>query len=81
MSATVTIPSDLGTELDEVARYRHMTVGEVVESALRLYLANHQRWGGREYRPATLPFEITPLVEIDDQGEQDVSISHDRYLA
>ncbi len=80
-SATFTLPDDLDAELDELARERNVTTAEAVEIVLRQYLADRQRWGGRQYRPAVLPFEITPLEEKDDRGEPDVSINHDRYLA
>lgn len=81
MSGTVTIPDDLQIDLSEFARGQQVSVDEVAESAIRIYIANHQRWGGREYRPATKPFEITPLVEKDELGESDVSVNHDKYLA
>lgn len=81
MSGTITIADDLDAKLGELARDRRTTVDEVVDSALRHYIANHERWGGREYRPATQPFEITPLVEKDDLGEPDASINHDKYLS
>jgi hypothetical protein len=81
MSATITIPDNLNADLSEFARNQQVTVDEVVESALRIYIANHQRWAGRAYRSATQPFEITPVAEKDDLGEPDVSVSHDKYLA
>jgi hypothetical protein len=64
-TTTITIPNDLDAELDELARERSGTTDEVVETALRQYLVDAQRWGGREYRPGTKPFEITPLIEKD----------------
>jgi hypothetical protein len=81
MSRTIMVSDDLSADLGEFARGQQITVEEVVDSAVRIYIANHQRWGGREYRPATQPFEITPLVEKDDLGEPDVSVNHDKYLA
>ena len=81
MSGTPTLPDDLKVVLGQFARDQQVTVDEVVESAIRIYIANRQRWGDREYRPATQPFEITPLVEKDESGEPDVSINHDKYLS
>ncbi|HYI14090.1 MAG TPA: hypothetical protein VEX37_01785 [Thermomicrobiales bacterium] len=81
MSRTIVVSDDLSADLGEFAQGQHVTVEEVVDSAVRIYIANHQRWGGREYRPATQPFEIAPLVEKDEFGEPDVSVNQDKYLA
>jgi hypothetical protein len=81
MSGKFTVPDDLDAILGRLARDRHTTVDQVIESAVRIYVANAERWGEREYQPASKPFEITPLVEMDECGESDVSENHDRYLA
>lgn len=79
----VTIPDELEAELDEYLRQEDpaATIDGFVEDAVRQRLARQTHLAGREYRPASRPFRITPLEEKDDLGEPDVSINHDRYLA
>ena len=80
-SATITIPTDLEAELDEVARKRNLSHSEVIEDALRKYLnelpQERPDADNDEYRP----FWVSVIPEKDDRGEPDVSINHDYYLA
>jgi hypothetical protein len=80
---TVEISDELKAELEAFLRHEDTpgTTDRLVEDALRQYLADRRRWSGREYRPASRPFRVSPLMEKDDKGEPDVSINHDQYLA
>lgn len=79
--ATVTIPDDLEKALDQYLYEQDAppSFTTLVQTALREYLQN-KRLQERGYRPASGPFHIDPLEEIDEHGEPDVSINHDAYF-
>ncbi len=81
--ATITIPDDLEAKLDEYVRRQDVppALTAVVQAALGEFLEKRERFGGREFRPASGPLRITPIKEKDGSGESDVSINHDKYLA
>jgi hypothetical protein len=73
--ATVTLPDDLATAVDEYVRAQEAppALTAVVQAALREYL--RERGFLREYRP----LKITPAPR--GSGRSDVSVNHDHYFA
>jgi hypothetical protein len=74
--ATVTIPDDLEKAVDSYVRSQEAPrpLTAVVQAALREYLA---QWGFLQNPVGRL--RITPASK--GSGRQDISESHDRYLA
>lgn len=79
--ATVTIPDNLETELDTYLARQDAPPAftTLVQAALREYLQN-ERLRERGYRPPRGPFNVEPIEEIDEFGEPDVSLEHDKYF-
>ena len=79
--ATITIPDDLEATLEAYQRHQKFppSLTAVVQAALREYLAERGYLAGREYRPPTRPFRITPAKQGD--GRKNGSIEHDRIFA
>ena len=80
-SVTYTISDDLEPELDEVARERNVTPAEVIDAAVRKYLAERRQERSTAESEEFVPFWLPVVPEEDDHGEPDVSINHDYYLA
>jgi metal-responsive CopG/Arc/MetJ family transcriptional regulator len=79
---TVTLPDDLERELDTYLASKDAppNLTTLTQAALRDYL-QAKRLSERAYRPAQKPFGVRALVEKDLEGEPDVSLRHDTYLA
>ena len=79
---TIIIPDDLVQEVDELLAEDggEERLSGLVEDALREHLARLVTRDGKEFS-IKRPFRITPLVEVDERGEPDVSLHHDKYLA
>jgi metal-responsive CopG/Arc/MetJ family transcriptional regulator len=79
---TVTLPDDLEQELNSYLASKDAppNLTTLTQAALRDYLQT-KRLSERAYRPAQKPFGITLLAEKDADGEPDVSLHHDAYLA
>lgn len=79
---TVTLPDDLERDLTRYLDRQEAppSLTTVAQVALREFLRN-QELRERGLQPATKPFAIPVMPEKDANGEADVSVDHDRYLA
>lgn len=79
---TVTLPDDLEKDLSTYLASKDAppNLTTLTQAALRDYLQT-KRLSERAYRPAQKPFGVRVLVEKDIDGEPDVSLKHDAYLA
>jgi metal-responsive CopG/Arc/MetJ family transcriptional regulator len=79
---TVTLPDDLEQELNTYLASKDAppNLTTLTQAALRDYLQT-RKLNERAYRPAQKPFSVLQLAEKDSNGELDVSLSHDAYLA
>ncbi len=79
---TVTLPDDLEQELNTYLASKDAppSLTTLTQAALRDYLQT-KKLSERAYRPAQKPFGVRPLAEKDGDGELDVSLHHDAYLA
>ena len=79
---TVTLPDDLERELNTYLASKDAppNLTTLTQAALREYL-QAKRLSERAYRPAQKSFSVRALVEKDLEGEPDVSLMHDAYLA
>ena len=73
--ATITLPDDLEQALERFVGEQAVPVQltSVVQAAVREYLVE------RGYLPSTCALRIRPAKQ--GSGENDVSVSHDRYLS
>ena len=79
---TVTLPDDLEQELNTYLASKDAppSLTTLTQAALRDYLQT-KKLSERAYRRAQKPFSVRPLAEKDGDGELDVSLHHDAYLA
>lgn len=80
-SATIEIPEDLQSSLDELTRERNITAAEVIEAALRKYLLELQQRRKTRNDDEFVPYWLPVLPEKDDLSEPDLRINHDYYIA
>ncbi len=76
------MPDDLEQELNTYLASKDAppSLTTLTQAALRDYLQT-KKLSERAYRPAQKPFSVRPLAEKDGDGELDVSLHHDAYLA
>lgn len=79
---TVTLPDDLEQELNIYLASKDAppNLTTLTQAALRDYL-QIKKLSERAHRSAQKPFTVSPLAEKDSNGELDVSLHHDAYLA